>query len=228
MRSSHAQRTLRSPRFISRPRAAIALAIAAITVATGTVTLNSATAVSTSVQLASAQTSATALSRAAIAAERQITVHAKTAAVEFAGLKVVSVKLAVKRAAVARETSLRTAVVKLAKAQLGDSYVRGGSGPSRFDCSGLVRYVMKNAVGKELPHSSRAMWGKVKKINRSKAKPGDLVFFFRGGAHHVGIYIGGGKMVDARNPRDDVRVSPIARDWWARAYSGMGRVIPAV
>lgn len=124
-----------------------------------------------------------------------------------------------------RELTLRKAVVKLARQQLGDRYVRGAAGPNAFDCSGLVRYVFGKVMGKKLPHSSRAQYQVVKKIKRSQAKPGDLVFFFEKGARHVGIYIGGGRMIDARNPGDDVSLSPIGSSWWSRSYSGMGRII---
>lgn len=201
---------------IPHARAVIALAIAALTVLTGAVTSNTATALPAADVIAAAP--AVAVTSTELAAEAEVTLQARVAVLEVATVK----------AAVVREMTLRNAVVKLAKAQLGDQYVRGASGPSRFDCSGLVRYVMKHAVGKNLPHSSRAMWGKVKRIKRSQARPGDLVFFFRNGAHHVGIYIGGGRMVDARNPREDVRISPVGSGWWGRTYSGMGRVIPAV
>ena len=220
MRSPHAratQATSARPGRISAPRALAVLAIAATTVLTGAVTSGTATAVPT-VDHITAVAPAVVVTSAELAAEAEVTLQARTASLQLATVKAAAVK----------ELSLRSAVVKLAKAQLGDQYVRGGSGPSRFDCSGLVRYVMKHAVGKSLPHSSRAMWGKVKKIKRSQARPGDLVFFFRGGAHHVGIYIGGGRMVDARNPREDVRVSPTNSGWWGRTYTGMGRVIPAV
>jgi cell wall-associated NlpC family hydrolase len=82
-------------------------------------------------------------------------------------------------------------------------------------------------TGKELPHSSHAQYGRVKKISKKKAKPGDLVFFFRGGAHHVGIYIGKGRMIDARGYGEGVKVSPISGSWWGRSYTGMGRILPA-
>ena len=220
MRIPHAraaQASTTGPGRISRTRGGIVLAIAAITVLTGALTSNTATAVPT-VDHITTVAPAVVVTSTELAAEAEVTLQARTAIVEFSAVKT----------AVMQERSLRAAVVKLAKAQLGDQYVRGAAGPSRFDCSGLVRYVMKNAVGTSLPHSSRAMWGKVKKIKRSQARPGDLVFFFRNGAHHVGIYIGGGRMVDARNPREDVRISPTNSGWWGRAYTGMGRIIPAV
>lgn len=124
--------------------------------------------------------------------------------------------------------SLRMKLVKVAKAQIGDRYSAGSSGPHAFDCSGLTRYVFKQVTGKTLPHHSRSQYGVVKKIRTKDAQPGDLVFFFNRGAHHVGIYIGGGKMVDAAGRGKGVRVSPISGSWWGRTFSGIGRVLPAV
>lgn len=123
---------------------------------------------------------------------------------------------------------LRSKVIEIAKDQLGDRYVPGHSGPNAFDCSGLVRYVYKQATGKELPHHSRAQYGKVERISVEDAQPGDLVFFFRNGAHHVGIYIGKGKMIDAPGRGHRVRVSPITGSWWGRTFTGMGRIIDPV
>lgn len=122
---------------------------------------------------------------------------------------------------------MRTRIVQVARKQIGDRYVPGRMGPDAFDCSGLTRYVYKMATGKTLPHHSRAQWGQVKRIKKSEAQPGDLVFFFERGAHHVGIYIGKNKMIDAPGVGGRVRVSPITGDWWGRSYTGMGRVLPA-
>jgi cell wall-associated NlpC family hydrolase len=135
--------------------------------------------------------------------------------------------LAAREAKAVRIQQVRTRIVQLAKKQVGDRYSAGSSGPSAFDCSGLTRYVYKVATGKELPHYSRSQYAKVTKVSRKNAKPGDLVFFFGGGAHHVGIYIGNGKMVDAAGYGKGVRVSPISGSWWSRTYSGIGRILPA-
>lgn len=135
--------------------------------------------------------------------------------------------LAAREAKAARIQQVRTRIVQVARKQVGDRYSAGSAGPSAFDCSGLTRYVYKVATGKELPHQSRAQYAKVKKVPRQNARPGDLVFFFGGGAHHVGIYIGNGKMVDAAGYGKGVRVSPISGSWWSRTYSGIGRILPA-
>jgi len=122
---------------------------------------------------------------------------------------------------------VRNKLVSFARKQIGDPYRAGHSGPDAFDCSGLVRYVYKQITGKSLPHYSKAQYKQARKIKKSKAQPGDLVFFFQGGAHHVGIYIGKGKMIDAPNAGKHVRVSPITGSWWGRSYTGMGRMLPA-
>lgn len=66
--------------------------------------------------------------------------------------------------------------VKIAKQQLGDRYKYGAEGPNAFDCSGLVRYAHKKATGRNVPHSSKAIRGKYKKIPWSKAEPGDVSY----------------------------------------------------
>ena len=121
---------------------------------------------------------------------------------------------------------VRTKIVKTAKAQIGDPYRAGHSGPNAFDCSGFVRYVYKQVTGKTLPHFSKAQYKHARKIKKKYAQPGDLVFFFERGAHHVGIYIGNGKMIDAPRTGERVRVSPITGSWWGRSYTGMGRILP--
>jgi len=122
---------------------------------------------------------------------------------------------------------IRTKIVKTAKAQIGDPYRAGHSGPNAFDCSGLVRYVYKQVTGKTLPHYSKAQYKHVTKVSKKNAQPGDLVFFFKNGAHHVGIYIGNNKMIDAPSAGKKVRISPITGSWWGRTYTGIGRILPA-
>ena len=92
--------------------------------------------------------------------------------------------------------------LQFALKQIGDKYVFGADGMTYWDCSGLTMRAFQTA-GVSLPHSSRAQYGYGKSIKRSDLKAGDLIFFGRP-ISHVGIYLGGGKMVHA--PRSGSRV----------------------
>ncbi|MEV0369987.1 NlpC/P60 family protein [Streptomyces sp. NPDC050636] len=94
-----------------------------------------------------------------------------------------------------------------ARAQIGKPYVWGATGPSSYDCSGLTQGAWK-AAGVDLP---RTTWDQVKVGERVATKdlqPGDLVFFYDD-ISHVGMYIGGGKMIHAPKPGAYVREESI-------------------
>ena len=88
---------------------------------------------------------------------------------------------------------------------LGVPYVWGGASPSGFDCSGLVMYVYAQ-LGISLPHYTVSQWNVTQPI--SSPAPGDLVFF--NGLGHVGIYLGGGQIVDAPHTGSVVRIDSIS------------------
>lgn len=93
--------------------------------------------------------------------------------------------------------------VAFARAQLGKPYVWGATGPRSYDCSGLTQAAWR-AAGVTLP---RTTWDQVKaapRIATSALRPGDLVFFYSD-ISHVGIYIGGGRMIHAPRPGTSVR-----------------------
>lgn len=92
--------------------------------------------------------------------------------------------------------------LKYALAQIGDRYVFGAAGLTTWDCSGLTMRAFQ-AAGVSLPHSSAAQSRMGKSIPFGQKKPGDLLFFGRP-VSHVGIYLGGGRMVHA--PRSGSRV----------------------
>jgi len=115
-------------------------------------------------------------------------------------------------------------VLRYALSQVGDRYVAAASGPSAYDCSGLTMSAWRQA-GISLPHYSRSQYSVTRRIPLSQARPGDLVFYFGGGAHHVGLYIGGGKMVHAANPRSGVLVTNVLGPWYSSRFSGIGRVV---
>ncbi len=102
-------------------------------------------------------------------------------------------------------------VVRYALEMLGEPYVWGGASPSvGFDCSGLVVWAYAQ-IGITLEHFTGDLWNEVVHIPFSEAQPGDLVFFYAD-IQHVGIYIGGGMMVDAPTFGQVVQVQPVSAD----------------
>jgi len=98
-------------------------------------------------------------------------------------------------------------VLGFACAQMGKPYKWGSSGPSSYDCSGLTSAAWAQA-GVSLPHSSKAQAGYGTRVSRGNLRPGDLVFNFSP-ISHVGIYIGGGRMVAAPSAGDVVKIQSL-------------------
>ncbi len=118
-------------------------------------------------------------------------------------------------------------VLHSAMALLGTPYRWGGTSPDNgFDCSGLVSYVFRNALGIELPRISSDMAKSGELISdRSKLTAGDLVFFGRRGrVDHVGIYVGEGQFVHAPSRGKDVMVSSLETGYWSDKYMQARRV----
>jgi len=110
--------------------------------------------------------------------------------------------------------------LKYALKQIGDRYVFGADGLTTWDCSGLTMRAFQ-AAGVSLPHSSAAQFHYGKLISRSNLKPGDLVFF-GSPISHVGIYLGGNKMVHA--PRSGSRVKVATMDMGRKKFRGGKRL----
>jgi cell wall-associated NlpC family hydrolase len=121
--------------------------------------------------------------------------------------------------------------VRAALAKLGTPYSWGGGnakGPSfgvaqganikGFDCSGLTLYAYAQ-VNVSLPHYTGDQWNSGVHVSKTQLKPGDLVFFYSD-LHHMGMYIGNGKMVHAPQTGDVVKISSIE----ARPFAGGVRV----
>lgn len=96
--------------------------------------------------------------------------------------------------------------VAYAKAQLGDAYVFGATGPDTWDCSSLTQAAWR-AAGQEIGRDTYAQWDNMAHIDRSDLRPGDLVFYNSQG--HVAIYVGGGKVIHAPQSGEVVKYSPI-------------------
>jgi len=110
-----------------------------------------------------------------------------------------------------KSTGAGSIALRYALRQLGSPYVFGAAGIQYWDCSGLTLRALQQA-GISLPHSAAAQTGYGKSIPFSQVRPGDLVFFGQP-ITHVGIYFGGGQMVDAPHSGARVRIEQFGA-WW--------------
>lgn len=130
------------------------------------------------------------------------------------------------------DTKLTTAL-DIANQQMGKPYVWGGTDPAGFDCSGLVQYAYGKA-GIELPRTADQQYQATTPVKADQAQAGDLVFFSATDPQHpdetishVGIYLGGGKMLNAPTEGSPVQVQSIDSGFWAAHIAGFGRVAGA-
>lgn len=103
------------------------------------------------------------------------------------------------------------AAIAYAQQQIGKPYLWGGTGPDSFDCSGLMLMAYR-AAGISIPRTSQAQFAWGPKVPASQVEPGDLVFFAGSDGTatapgHVGLVIGGGKMIEAYATGFPLRVS---------------------
>lgn len=120
-------------------------------------------------------------------------------------------------------------LISEAERWLGTPYRYGGTERGRgADCSGMVMTVYKDALAIKLPRNSAQMqqWCTPLKDGYRKAMPGDLVFFAgRRGVNHVGIYVGGGKMIHSSSSKG-VIVSSLDEPYFVKTFHSAGRVEP--
>lgn len=102
-------------------------------------------------------------------------------------------------------------VVKAAESQIGLPYVYGGETPGvDFDCSGLTQWAY-SVAGASIPRVANDQFNAMHMVSEAEAVPGDLVFFHDSSdlssyVYHVGIYIGGGMMVVAPAPGNNIQI----------------------
>ncbi|MCL1923071.1 MAG: NlpC/P60 family protein [Propionibacteriaceae bacterium] len=110
-------------------------------------------------------------------------------------------------------------VVDFAMSKVGGPYVWGGEGPKGYDCSGLTKMAYAQ-VGINLPHNARTQYSYGKAVSKNNLQPGDLVFYYSGPTH-VGIYVGNGKVVHARNEALGIQMTGVD----ASPYLGARRLL---
>ncbi|OIJ66796.1 glycoside hydrolase [Streptomyces mangrovisoli] len=109
-------------------------------------------------------------------------------------------------------TGSAAAIVSFVKAQIGKSYVLGASGPSAYDCSGLVQAAFKQ-VGISLPRVSQDQSTAGTQVSLSNLQPGDILYWgSAGSAYHVAVYVGDGMFVGAQNPSTGIVEKPLSYD----------------
>jgi len=116
-----------------------------------------------------------------------------------------------------------SSIVEIARTYVGAPYRWGGSSPTGFDCSGLVRYVYAQ-VGVELPHNAAKQYALGAPVAREDLRPGDIVFFDR--LRHNGIYIGDGRFIHARQTGKRVAIAGLDEAWYAERWVGARRIEP--
>lgn len=107
-------------------------------------------------------------------------------------------------------TGSAAAVVAFLKAQLGDAYVMGASGPNAWDCSSLVQAAYRT-VGVDLPRVSQDQSVAGPQVGTSNLQVGDILYWGgAGSAYHTGVYIGDGQYLDAANPSKGVVIQDLS------------------
>lgn len=108
------------------------------------------------------------------------------------------------------------AIANYALSKQGAPYVWGANGPDSFDCSGLVYWAHKQAGVNFSRPTAAKLSGMGKAVSYSNLQPGDIITFKTSPSYvsHVGIYIGGGKMVHAPVPGQDVQVANLNVAYW--------------
>lgn len=115
-------------------------------------------------------------------------------------------------------------LVTYAETFLGLPYVWGGTTPAGFDCSGFVQYVYRH-FGITIPRVSQDQYRVGTSVSQSNLQPGDLVFFAGSDGSmsspgHVGMYVGGGTMIESPYTGASIRIVPMSR----RDYVGAKRI----
>lgn len=122
---------------------------------------------------------------------------------------------------VAAQPARGSEVVLYALGLIDTGYRFGGKNPEAgLDCSGMVSYIYREALGMQLAGSAADLARRARNIERQSLRPGDLVFFnTRNRAYsHVGVYIGEERFVHAPATNGKVRIDRLTDRYYAQRF----------
>jgi cell wall-associated NlpC family hydrolase len=159
-------------------------------------------------QNALTQANATVIALAAQLQQQQQQAEAAAARAQFASLQLVGTP--------PPDNQWAVAAIEAASTRIGDPYVWGATGPTTFDCSGLVQWAYAQA-GLSLPRTSRDQWNASRPLALADLRPGDLLFYASDLSnpdtiHHVVMYVGGGMIIEAPHTGAYVQEVPVYLD----------------
>ncbi len=128
------------------------------------------------------------------------------------------------QAAVFNVHPARNKMVQIATSTIGTPYKWGGDSPQKgFDCSGLMTYVHKNALGMKIPRTTANQRDNSRTVQYQHIQPGDMLFFKTGvKTNHVGVYIGNRKFVHAPSSGKRVTIASMDNAYWHRRFVKFG------
>lgn len=117
-------------------------------------------------------------------------------------------------------------MVEMARQFLGERYLWAGTSSYGFDCSGFA-YTLHRVLGFDIPRDADDQQESGLPLDPEEIQPGDLVLFAydhgTGYVHHVGMYIGNGKMIEARTPGAKVDIAELTEPKFASEFAGFRR-----
>lgn len=126
--------------------------------------------------------------------------------------------------AVDSQQAIRNRIAQMAHSTIGEPYKWGGNNRHQgFDCSGLMSYIHKNALGMKIPRTAAQQRDASRTINYNQLKPGDMLFFKTGkNSNHVGIYVGNREFVHAATGSKKVRKVSMDNPYWHKRFVKFG------
>jgi peptidoglycan hydrolase-like protein with peptidoglycan-binding domain len=116
------------------------------------------------------------------------------------------------------------ALIEVAKSKLGAKYILGAKGPNTFDCSGFVYWCL-NQIGVKQGYMTSGGWASTSKYpvveDMKDLRAGDIISF----KGHVGIALGGGKMIDSAPSGGGVRIGDLSNSYWIKNFIRGYRVL---